>query len=295
MKEGGENLLLGKACGGKSKTPPSQELSPSDEERMDNKRMVLAMETDHILVKEITGDDLLLLDHMFDIFNLISNPGGFFKVELFRFLSHLLLQTFDQVFVLSFKKHPHLMDQFPVLLLIDLSAAWAGATLHLIIDAGPQPIRKFGVEASTNRKEAPYQPKRLLKGGGRWIRAEVKRTIFLDPPHNPERGKILLHRKLETRVILIVPQLHVVTGMACLDEVIFEYEGLLFCVGDDGIDVRNLFQHGKSLHIHPFPLLEIGAYPMFDVPRLPDIENRPFFVFKQIDTRVRREMVNFLI
>ena len=173
-KERRQDLFLRKAFGGKSKTLASQELSSPDKERMDNKCMIMAMEPDHILIHKIARHNLLFLDHMLDIFNLISNPGRLFKVELFGFLLHLLLQTFDQVFVLSLKEHPHLMDNFPILVPVDLSATWAGTTVHLIIDAGSETARKLCIKAGTNWKEVSDQSQGLPEGSSRWIRAEVE-------------------------------------------------------------------------------------------------------------------------
>src|SRR4030042_2525437 len=108
--------------------------------------MVLTMKPDHILVKEVPRYDLLFLNHMLDIFNLISNPSGFFKVELIGFFFHFLLQPLGQLSVLPLEEHPHLMDNFPVLVPVDLSAAWAEASVHLVINAGSEPIGKLGVK-----------------------------------------------------------------------------------------------------------------------------------------------------
>jgi hypothetical protein len=43
---------------------------------------------------------------------------------------------------------------------------------------------EFGINARPNGKEPADQLQRLPQRGGRRIRAEVERTIFLDPPYN---------------------------------------------------------------------------------------------------------------
>src|SRR4030042_2932100 len=104
---------------------------------VNGKHMVLAMETNHVLINKIPRNHLLFFNHMFNIVNLVSNLSGLFKMELFGFFSHLFLQTLDQVFVLPLKEHLRLMDNFLVLAPVDLSATWASTTIHFIIDTGP--------------------------------------------------------------------------------------------------------------------------------------------------------------
>jgi len=125
-------------------------------------------------------------------------------------------------------------------------------------------------------------------------KAEIDRTIFLDPSHNGERGKILLHGKPKTGIILIVSQLHVITGMMGFDQVVFKDEGLLLCVGDNGVDVGHILQQGQSLRILILRLLEIGTYAMFDIAGLTDVEDRPFLILEKVDPRMGREMIEFL-
>jgi hypothetical protein len=118
--------------------------------------------------------------------------------------------------------------------------------------------------------------------------------VFLDSSHNGERGEILLRGKLKAGIILIVSQLYVITGTMCFDQVVFKDEGLLLCVGDNGINVGDILQHGQSLRILIFRLLEIGTYPMFDIAGLANIENRPFPILEKVDPRMGREMIDFL-
>jgi len=187
------------------------------------------------------------------------------------------------------------MDHLLILSRIHLPATWTQASAHLIIDAGPEAIRKLGVEAGPNWEDPSNQPEGFFKRSRRRIRAEVDRIIFLDPSHNGERGKILLHGKLKTGIILIVPQLHVITGTVCFDQVVFKDEGLLLCVGDNGVDVGHILQHGQSLRILIFRLLEIGTYPMFDIAGLADVENRPSLILEKVDPRMGREMIDVLL
>jgi hypothetical protein len=185
-------------------------------------------------------------------------------------------------------------DHLLILSRIHLPATWTQASAHLIIDAGPEAIRKLGVEAGPNGENPSNQPEGLFERSRRRIRTEIDGIIFLDPSHNGERGKILLRGKLKTRIILIVSQLHVITGTMGFDQVVFKDEGFLLSVGDNGIDVGHILQHGQSLRILVLRLLEIGTYPMFDIAGLADIENRPFLIFEKVDPGMGREMIDFL-
>jgi hypothetical protein len=175
-----------------------------------------------------------------------------------------------------------------ILCRIHLPATWTKASAHLIIDAGPEAIGKLGVEASPNRENPSNQPEGLFKRSRRRIRTEIDGIIFLDPSHNGELGKILLHGKLKTGIILIISQLHVIAWTMGFDQVVFKDEGLLLCVGENGVDVGYILQHGQSLHILVPRLLEIGTYPMFDIAGLADIENRPFLILEKVDPRIGR-------
>ena len=79
-----------------------------------------------------------------------------------------------------------------------------------------------------------------------------------------------------------------------LDEMILQDEGLLFRIGDDGVDLGHLFQQGEGLYILSTRLLEIGIHPMSDVSCFSHIENRPLLILKKIDTRVGGQTGNFL-
>jgi hypothetical protein len=186
------------------------------------------------------------------------------------------------------------MDDLLILFRVRLPAAWAETSAHLIVDARPQAIGELGVEAGPNRKDPPNQPEGFFQGRGGWIGAEVDRVIFLDPSHNGERGEILFHGKLETGVILVVSQLHVITGTMGLDQVVFKDEGFLLRVGDNGVDVRHILQQGQGLGILILGLLEIGTDPMFDIAGLANVEDGLFLVLEKVDPGIGGEMVQFL-
>jgi hypothetical protein len=186
------------------------------------------------------------------------------------------------------------MDYLPVLDRIDLPATWTRTPSHLVVEAGSQTIGKLGVKAGPDGKESSDQLQGLPKGGGRRIRAKIDGAIFLDPPHDAQGWKFFLHGEPEARIILIVPELHIITGMVYLNKVVFQDEGLFFCIGDDGFDVCDLLQHRQSLHIFFGRPLKIGIDPVFDIPGLPHIEDDPLAIFKKIDTGIRRKVIDFL-
>jgi hypothetical protein len=77
-----------------------------------------------------------------------------------------------------------------------------------------------------------------------------------------------------------------------LDQVVFEEEGFLLVRGDEGIQVRRLFQHAQGLQVSG-RTLKIGPHSMAEVSRLAHIENFPPRVFKEIDSRVRGQSIDF--
>jgi hypothetical protein len=67
------------------------------------------------------------------------------------------------------------------------------------------------------------------------------------------------------------------------DQVVFKDEGFLLRVGDNGVDVGYIPQHGQSLCILILSLLEIGAYPMSDIAGLADVKDGLFLILEKID------------
>jgi hypothetical protein len=147
---------------------------------------------------------------------------------------------------------------------------------------------KFGVEAGPDRKESSDQFQGLFERSGGWVRTEIEGVVFLNPPHNAQGWKFFFHRESEAGIILIIPQFYIISRMVLLDEIIFQDISFFFRIGDDGINVCHLFQHRQGLYILFSRLLEIGTHPVFDIPSLPNIEDRSLLIFKKIDTRIGR-------
>jgi hypothetical protein len=138
---------------------------------------------------------------------------------------------------------------------------------------------KLCIETGPDRKESSDELQSLPERGRRRIRAEVEGTIFLNPPHDAQGRKFFLDGESETRIILIIPELYIISRMVHFDEIVFQDIGLFFCIGDDGFDVRDFLQHRQSFHIFVSRPLEIGIHPMFDVPCLPHIEDNSLVIF----------------
>jgi hypothetical protein len=120
------------------------------------------------------------------------------------------------------------MNDLPILDQICLTTARTSTAAHLVVEAGPQSMGKLGVKTCPYRKEPSDQLQGLPEGGGRRIRAKVDGAIFLNPPHDAQGRKFFLYGEPEARIILIIPELHIITGMVHLDEIVFQDEGLLF-------------------------------------------------------------------
>jgi len=82
MEKGFKDFFVRNLRRAKGEAFAAQEFPGPDKKRMDDHGVVLTVEPDHILVNEITGDDFLLLDHFFDVGDLIADPGRGLKVEL---------------------------------------------------------------------------------------------------------------------------------------------------------------------------------------------------------------------
>src|SRR4030043_122551 len=148
------------------------------------------------------------------------------------------------------EEHPDLLNHLPILNRVDPFTTGTKASAHLIIDAGPQAMSKFGIDAGSDRKEPTDQLQSFSEGGSRWIGTEIERTIFFNPPYETQCRIFFFQGEFETGVILIIPELHIIAGMVSLDEVILKNQGLLLCVGDNGVNISHFFQHREGFRLH---------------------------------------------
>jgi hypothetical protein len=133
------------------------------------------------------------------------------------------------------------MDNFPVLVPVDHPTTWPEASVHLVINAGSEPIGKLGVETGPYRKNSSNQFQGFFERGGRGERTKVNGTVFLDPSDDAQSGKLLFHRESEAGKVFVIPQLYVIPRAVGFDEVVLQNKGFLFRIGDNGIDACHLF------------------------------------------------------
>ena len=112
------------------------------------------------------------------------------KLELLRLLFHSLSEPRHQILILSFEKHPHLMDHLPIADRVDLFRTRAKAPSHLEIDARPQPVGEFRVETGPDGKEPADQLQRFPQGSRGGVGAEVERTVFLNLSYDAQGREV---------------------------------------------------------------------------------------------------------
>ena len=75
-------------------------------------------------------------------------------------------------------------------------------------------------------------------------------------------------------------------GLVPLDEGVFQHQGLKLTLGDDDVEVRHLFHHGRHLG-QVFPV-EIAADPVFQLLGLAHVDDLALLVEHDVHARQQR-------
>ena len=129
----------------------------------------------------------------------------------------------------------------------DGPAAWPKAKCHLVVQAGA--LSAFGGAALALAKlkgpmdEFQGLSHRMSRGKG----AKIEGPIFLGFPCNGQVRIGAVDVKAETWVSLVIFQDHIIAGVVFFDQIRFKDEGLLFCMGEDGVKACDLFDQDTGL------------------------------------------------
>ena len=214
-----------------------------------------------------------------------------------RRLVHLLLEPAPDRPVVAREKLDHLVDHVAVVLLRDVADARRVAALDVVVEtrdaAAPPGLRPL---ARPVAKDAVQDVERLAHLLRVRVRPEVHDAtpVSLTGEHDPRI--VVLDRDRDVGERLVVAQPDVERRTMALDEVLLEVERLDLGLRDDGLDRLDPVGHlADPLPCVARPFLEIGTNTWSQRLRLPDVQDCPSGVPKQVDARLLRDPFELIL
>ncbi len=200
-------------------------------------------------------------------------------------LFHLLLEDAHDLIDLPLQDENRLIHHVVVLLGRDLARAGAGASPHLVLQAGPLSCLEFAVAAGPQRIHLVDLPQRVPHRGGRGVGSEEEPSrLGLRPADRHETGEGMVPIDHHVQVGLVVPEVHVVSGTVSLDQGVLEQQGLFFRLRDDVVQLLDLLHEETNLRVGFGAGTDVGSKPGSQVLRLAHVQHLPLVPFHQVHT-----------
>ena len=283
-QEAREHLRSGEP-GSKAVSFRVDDLSLSNEDRLDRDEVALADDGEGVDVSEPELLDLLGLEDLGDGRELIPVAGGELVGPRPGGFPHSLLDEAFEVPAPALEQHHHLGDILHVVLLRDQVHARCRAAADLVLHAGAGPVAEEAVGAGPERKDRLDHPEHLTYRCRRAVGSEVEVLSLAVAPGDHHPGPFLAEGDLEADVGLVVLQPDVVEGAMLLDEIVFEDQGLLLGLGQDAVKVVNPFQQQTDEGSSIVGFSEVGPHPAAQVDRLADVQDPAAGVLHDVDSR----------
>ena len=228
------------------------------------------METNHVLIEMMLGNDGLMFDGTSQALNLIPIPGGLFKRQLSRRLLHHSGQMGDDRIGLTFQDQQHIVNHPLIFGGINLAGAGGQAAAHLKIEAGPGALAHGG--AAAQRKLPVEQLQGGAHGGGGGIGAEIAVAVAQSFAGDRHPWPWIAGGDLDQGVILVIAKNDVVARAMLFDQRGLQDQGLFFRGGEDGFHPVHMGKHDRGLGMGRAGEMGILAEPLAQVARLAHIQ-----------------------
>ncbi len=171
--------------------------------------------------------------------------------QLRRLLEPLLLgrihhppaQRVDQLVVAPLQQQLRAGHSDAVLLLrADLTHARRDAALDVVLQARPSALAGDHLVARSDAEQPMRQPHRPPRDFCWQERPCIEIAVAFHAAGDQHPWKILAHRQLQERIVLVIAQQDVVFRRALLDEIILECQRFHHRVGDDDFNCGNLVE-----------------------------------------------------
>jgi hypothetical protein len=200
--------------------------------------------------------------------------------------SHPFLELVEDRVGVARQELDDALDDRCVVLLRDVADARRVAALDVEVEAGdPGVPARLRTLTRPELEDAVQNLERLAHLLRVRVWAEVENAPAVPLAREHDAREVVLDRHRDVGERLVVAEANVERGSVTLDQVLLEVQRLDFVLGDDHLDVvdplRQLLERCPGLAA----LLEVRTHSRPQRLGLPDVENTPFFVVEEVDTR----------
>ena len=268
---------------------PAHHSASPDVQDLDHRVQSVLRQGDQVLLAPVCPQGDLPLHEAFHVADLIPDGRCLFIPHGRRCVLHILLQFFQDAFIIPAQETQDSLHHLPVCLFSALSGAGRKAPADIIVHTGT--FQGFGRQrlcAGTDRENIPHSFDYLANSIGADIRSEIPCAVLLHFPAELQPWKRLPHINLQIGIVLVILQQDIVIGFMKLDQVAFQDQR--FQVGLAQQDVKIIDMGNHRCHFGRMGCItEIAPHPVFQVDRLAHIDNLACRVLHQVATgRVRK-------
>jgi len=123
----------------------------------------------------------------------------------------------------------------------------------------------------------------------------VRPAIFAQSAGHKDFRIAIVHRQLDVRIGLVVPQQNVEARLLLFDQVVLKRQCLVLICDRDVLDIDGLPHQRACLGIGLRRLQKVGTHPRTQVFRLTYVDNLAVSIFIEITTWLGGEGSNFLV
>ena len=294
LEEAGQNLRTGIAsCNSQIKMISADHPAASHKENLDNGILFPEIQTlvhrhsNDVAVLFSVSSDLLTLSDLADTLDQITISGSIFESHFFGSRHHLVCEFIDRILKIAIQKAEHLLDVFPVLLLIHMTGTGSGTLLHMVIQTWPvlTAVARKVPAAGANLVQFAYQLDHILDRAATGIRTKISVFVLLHLPGKQNSGICLLHRDLDKRIALVILEHRIIFRTVLFDKVALQNECFQFRICNNIFESRYVGDHLLDLGTLVAAALKILPYTVAETDRLAHIDDRIPLVVHNIHTR----------
>ena len=201
-----------------------------------------------------------------------------------------------QLGLLAFKKELRVADGLAVSFRRGESFnAWAEAAVNVVLKAGAR-VKAREVDLAGGQQEAAMDEFGHAVGqiAGE-VRAIVGGAVLAQAAGDEDFGEAVGERELHEWVGFVIAEEDVETGLALLDEVVFEGEGLMLIGDEDGVEVDGLAHERAGFGVGLVGFQQVGADARAEVIGLADVDDLSLSVLEKVDAGLGGKLADFLV
>jgi len=260
------------------------ELALPDAEQRDRRVVAVARVADHVAVAPLHLEHHGGLLEALQPHHRVAQLRRALEVERLGRLHHPLLDAAQHLVGAPVEERDDLVDHRAVVGLRLEPDAGGLAAADVVVEAGAlRHLARHVVLAGPDREDPLHDVERAAHRRDVGVRPEVAATVAAQLTRHEDSRIRLLHRDLDVRVRLVVPEHHVVLRAVLLDQVLLEHERMRLVGHDDRLEVGDPLDEPAGLRIVGMLGREVAPNPRPQALRLADVQDAARGILPQVD------------